>query len=434
MKLSDFDYHLPDELIAQYPPEHRAGGRLLDVSALGTAASSGATGGATTGHTTTDRTTGSTATNSAAAGSDTAGGSGTGRLATEHPVADRLLTDLPSLLAPGSLVVFNDTKVIHARLFGRKESGGHIEVMVERIDGEFEVLAMVRASHPPREGSRLYFGNAAADSGASAPEATPGGAPATTPATGSKSGSSGRENGRPVRNGITTATATVVSAREPGSMLLRLRFDAPAAEVLERLGELPLPPYIQHTPDGADESRYQTVFAREPGAVAAPTAGLHFDEALLAALRARGVEMTHLTLHVGAGTFLPVRTEDLSQHQMHAERYAISPETAQAIARAKASGRPVVAIGTTAMRALEASSGQAGVGETNLFITPGYRFRVVDRLFTNFHLPKSTLLILVSAFAGRETIRRAYAHAIAQRYRFFSYGDAMLLDRDDHAT
>ena len=176
------------------------------------------------------------------------------------------------------------------------------------------------------------------------------------------------------------------------------------------------------------------MFAREPGAVAAPTAGLHFDEALLAALRARGVEMTHLTLHVGAGTFLPVRTEDLSQHQMHAERYAISPETAQAIARAKAGGRPVVAIGTTAMRALEASSGQAGVGETNLFITPGYRFRVVDRLFTNFHLPKSTLLILVSAFAGRETIRRAYAHAIAQRYRFFSYGDAMLLDRDDHAT
>ena len=390
MKLSDFDYHLPDELIAQYPPEHRAGGRLLDVSALG-----------------------------AAAGSDTAGGSGTGRLATEHPVADRLLTDLPSLLAPGSLVVFNDTKVIHARLFGHKESGGRIEVMVERIDGEFEVLAMVRASHPPKEGSRLYFGDAGAGSGSGS---------------GSRAGSGASSHGDGPPASHAAAVATVVSAREPGSMLLRLRFDAPAAEVLERLGELPLPPYIQHTPDGADESRYQTVFAREPGAVAAPTAGLHFDEALLAALRARGVEMTHLTLHVGAGTFLPVRTEDLSQHQMHAERYAISPETAQAIARAKAGGRPVVAIGTTAMRALEASSGQAGVGETNLFITPGYRFRVVDRLFTNFHLPKSTLLILVSAFAGRETIRRAYAHAIAQRYRFFSYGDAMLLDRDDHAT
>ena len=384
MKLSDFDYHLPDELIAQYPPEHRAGGRLLDVSALGTAA-----------------------------------GSGTGHLATEHSVADRLLTDLPSLLAPGSLVVFNDTKVIHARLFGHKESGGRIEVMVERIDGEFEVLAMVRASHPPKEGSRLYFGDAGAGSGSGS---------------GSRAGSGASSHGDGPPASHAAAVATVVSAREPGSMLLRLRFDVPAAEILERLGELPLPPYIQHTPDGADESRYQTVFAREPGAVAAPTAGLHFDEALLAALRARGVEMTHLTLHVGAGTFLPVRTEDLSQHQMHAERYAISPETAQAIARAKASGRPVVAIGTTAMRALEASSGQAGVGETNLFITPGYRFRVVDRLFTNFHLPKSTLLILVSAFAGRETIRRAYAHAIAQRYRFFSYGDAMLLDRDDHAT
>ena len=276
---------------------------------------------------------------------------------------------------------------------------------------------MVRASHPPKEGSRLYFGDAGAGSGS-----------------GSGSGSRASSHGDGPPASHAAAVATVVSAREPGSMLLRLRFDAPAAEILERLGELPLPPYIQHTPDGADESRYQTVFAREPGAVAAPTAGLHFDEALLAALRARGVEMTHLTLHVGAGTFLPVRTEDLSQHQMHAERYAISPETAQAIARAKAGGRPVVAIGTTAMRALEASSGQAGVGETNLFITPGYRFRVVDRLFTNFHLPKSTLLILVSAFAGRETIRRAYAHAIAQRYRFFSYGDAMLLDRDDHAT
>ena len=340
MKLSDFDYHLPEELIAQYPPGQRAGGRLLDVTTLMRQPETGA--------------------------------------------ADRLLADLPELIAPGSLLVFNDTRVIHARLAGRKESGGRIEVMVERIDGEHEVLAMVRASHPPKAGSRLHFG----------PEG-----------------------------------ATVVSAREPGSMMLRIRFDAPAAGVLEQLGELPLPPYIQHQPDQADEARYQTVFAREPGAVAAPTAGLHFDEALLAALRARGIESAHLTLHVGAGTFLPVRTEELSQHHMHSERYTLSPETAQAIARAKAEGRPVVAIGTTALRALEASGGVAGSGETDLFITPGYRFRVVDRLFTNFHLPKSTLLILVSAFAGRETIRRAYAHAIAQRYRFFSYGDAMLLDR-----
>ena len=387
MKLSDFDYHLPEALIAQYPPEHRAGGRLLDVSALSpaTSAPNDATFSTAEGRPD-DGTPGTTecATGQQVAGHDTAARDA----APPRTAADRLLTDLPSLLAPGSLVVFNDTKVLHARLFGRKESGGRIEVMVERIDGEFEVLAMVRASHPPREGSRLYFGDDAAG-----------------------------------------AVATVVSAREPGSMLLRLRFDVPAAQVLERLGELPLPPYIQHTPDGADESRYQTVFARAPGAVAAPTAGLHFDDALLDALRTRGVEMTHLTLHVGAGTFLPVRTEDLSQHQMHAERYEITPETALAIARAKAEDRPVVAIGTTAMRALEASGGLAGMGETNLFITPGYRFRVVDRLFTNFHLPKSTLLILVSAFAGQETIRRAYAHAIEQKYRFFSYGDAMLLDR-----
>lgn len=400
MKLSDFDYHLPEALIAQYPPEHRAGGRLLDVSALSpaTSAPNDATFSTAEGRPD-DGTPGTTecATGQQVAGHDTAARDA----APPRTAADRLLTDLPSLLAPGSLVVFNDTKVLHARLFGRKESGGRIEVMVERIDGEFEVLAMVRASHPPREGSRLYFGTAQPGDHAS----------------------------HGTDHAMTGALATVVSAREPGSMLLRLRFDAPAAEVLERLGELPLPPYIQHTPDGADESRYQTVFARAPGAVAAPTAGLHFDDALLAALRARGVEMTHLTLHVGAGTFLPVRTEDLSQHQMHAERYEIPPDTALAIARAKAEGRPVVAIGTTAMRALEASGGLAGMGETNLFITPGYRFRVVDRLFTNFHLPRSTLLILVSAFAGQETIRRAYAHAIAQRYRFFSYGDAMLLDR-----
>ncbi|MDO4904421.1 MAG: tRNA preQ1(34) S-adenosylmethionine ribosyltransferase-isomerase QueA [Lautropia sp.] len=348
MKLSDFDYHLPDELIAQHPPASRAGGRLLDVSTLDIGAGA----------------------------------------------ADRLLTDLPQLLEPGSLLVFNDTRVINARLFGRKESGGRIEVMVERIDSESEVMAMIRASHPPSAGARLFFGpgpEAAAD---------------TVP-----------------------AMATVVSARQSGSMLLRLRFDEPAADVLERLGSLPLPPYIQHQPDADDRQRYQTIFAREPGAVAAPTAGLHFDEALLATLRRRGIDSTTLTLHVGAGTFLPVRTEELSEHRMHAERYLISSDTAAAIARAKAAGKPVVAIGTTSLRALEASGGVAGQGETDLFITPGYRFKVVDRLFTNFHLPKSTLLILVSAFAGHDVIRNAYAHAIAQRYRFFSYGDAMLLDR-----
>ena len=417
MKLSDFDYHLPDELIAQHPPAERAGGRLLDVTAL----------------------------------------------EADAKAADRLLTDLPALLAPGSLLVFNDTRVINARLQGRKESGGRIEVMVERLDGEFEVLAMVRSSHPPREGSRILFGTEenshANHAGAvTSPEFMIHDAvDTTTPALSSANGrpgqaTSGQDFGH-AQPGSTTlpatgpahttaagqvrpalASATVVLARQAGSMMLRLRFDEPAAGVLERLGRLPLPPYIQHAPQADDRERYQTVFARAPGAVAAPTAGLHFDDALLAALRARGIESTTLTLHVGAGTFLPVRTDDLSQHRMHAERYVITEDSAAAIARARAEGRPVVAVGTTALRALEASGGQAGHGETDLFITPGYRFRVVDRLFTNFHLPKSTLLILVSAFAGRDAIRRAYAHAIAQRYRFFSYGDAMLLNRADDAA
>ncbi|MDO4636772.1 MAG: tRNA preQ1(34) S-adenosylmethionine ribosyltransferase-isomerase QueA [Lautropia sp.] len=362
MKLSDFDYQLPEDLIAQHPPEHRTGGRLLDVAALHPASSAGPAA-------------------IAAAEGDI----------VPPCIADRRLTDLPELISPGSLLIFNDTRVLHARLTGHKESGGRIEVMVERLDSEHEVLAMVRASHPPRTGTRIHF-----DSNT---------------------------------HGHATTSATVVSAREAGSMLLRIRFDEPAAGVLERMGELPLPPYIQHQPGSVDETRYQTVFARNPGAVAAPTAGLHFDDSLLNALKARGANIAHLTLHVGAGTFLPVRTNDLSKHHMHAERYHIPAETALAIARAKKQGQPVVAVGTTVLRALEASNGQAGEGETDLFITPGYPFRVVDRLLTNFHLPKSTLLILVSAFAGRDTIRRAYAHAIAQRYRFFSYGDAMLLDR-----
>ena len=402
MKLSDFDYHLPDELIAQHPPAERAGGRLLDVTAL----------------------------------------------EADAKAADRLLTDLPALLAPGSLLVFNDTRVINARLQGRKESGGRIEVMVERLDGEFEVLAMVRSSHPPREGSRILFGteengqpghsDAATGPASSIHDAVDTKSPTLASASDRPDQNTAGKDSRHTQHGSTAqpapASATVVLARQAGSMMLRLRFDEPAAGVLERLGRLPLPPYIQHAPQADDRERYQTVFARAPGAVAAPTAGLHFDDALLAALRARGIESTTLTLHVGAGTFLPVRTDDLSQHRMHAERYVITEDSAAAIARARAEGRPVVAVGTTALRALEASGGQAGHGETDLFITPGYRFRVVDRLFTNFHLPKSTLLILVSAFAGRDAIRRAYAHAIAQRYRFFSYGDAMLLDRADDAA
>ncbi|MDO4232468.1 MAG: tRNA preQ1(34) S-adenosylmethionine ribosyltransferase-isomerase QueA [Lautropia sp.] len=432
MKLSDFDYHLPEELIAQHPPEQRAGGRLLDVSALGAmeaAATQGIAGKAATA-VTTDAAIMTGAATATIAG--TAAGPQSRNDATAARQPDRLLTDLPSLLEPGSLLVFNDTRVINARLLGRKESGGRVEVMVERLDGEFEVLAMIRASHAPKEGSRLFFGGEHAggrtgtEIGASQPAHGGGTSGATTP---HASNVPGAEHSPETGGASTPAAATVIAARQSGGMMLRLRFDQPAAEVLERWGQLPLPPYIQHNPEADDNERYQTVFAREPGAVAAPTAGLHFDETLLAALRARGIESTTLTLHVGAGTFLPVRTENLAEHRMHTERYHVSEQSAAAIARAKAEGRPVVAIGTTALRALEASGGKAGSGETDLFITPGYEFKVVDRLFTNFHLPKSTLLILVSAFAGREVIRRAYEHAITRRYRFFSYGDAMLLDK-----
>ncbi len=336
MRLSDFDYPLPPDLIAQTPADRRSGSRLLDLTGT-------------------------------------------------RPV-DRQFTDLPGTLAADDLLVFNDTRVLKARLLGRKASGGAIEILVERLLGEFEVLAMVRASHAPRAGSRLDFDE---------------------------------------------ASATVVAAREPGGMLARLAFDTPVAPLLERIGQLPLPPYIAHPAGTDDEGRYQTVYAREPGAVAAPTAGLHFDEPLFATLRDRGIRTAMLTLHVGAGTFLPVRTENLAEHRMHAERFSIPAATANAIAATRAAGGRVVAVGTTTLRALEASGGRAGDAETDLFITPGYRFRVVDRLLTNFHLPKSTLLILVSAFAGIGTIRDAYAHAVASRYRFFSYGDAMLLARAD---
>lgn len=447
MKLSDFDYHLPEELIAQHPPEQRAGGRLLDVSALlaATRAPGMPDGAPVSGHASTF---GNGSAAQAVAGAEDAcdalptssgtrapesNGLGNRHHRRQASSPDRMLTDLPALLAPGSLLVFNDTRVINARLFGRKESGGRVEVMVERLDSEFEVLAMIRASHPPKEGSQLFFGGdhaggrtGATNIGPSQPAHGDRASGATTP----RASNAPRPDCTPEEGGVSTpAVATVISARQSGGMMLRLRFDEPAAGVLERLGQLPLPPYIQHTPEAEDQTRYQTVFAREPGAVAAPTAGLHFDEGLLAALREHGIETTTLTLHVGAGTFLPVRTENLSEHRMHAERYQLSEDSARAIARAKAEGRPVVAVGTTALRALEASEGKAGSGETELFITPGYEFKVVDRLFTNFHLPKSTLLILVSAFAGRETIRRAYEHAITRRYRFFSYGDAMLLDK-----
>jgi S-adenosylmethionine:tRNA ribosyltransferase-isomerase len=337
-RLSDFDYPLPPELIAQHPLPGRSDSRLLRV--------------------------------------------GPDRL------RDLRVADLPGLLAPGDLLVLNDTRVIPARLLGRKASGGRIELMVERMVDAHRVLGMLRASHPPATGSRLDFDG---------------------------------------------SQATVVSR---DGAFGEVEFDDPAMDVMARAGRVPLPPYIERDPGPDDRARYQTVYARSPGAVAAPTAGLHLDEALLARLRARDVATAFVTLHVGAGTFLPVRDEDLGRHTMHAERYAVPAATADAVANARARGARVVAVGTTSLRALEAAATgpdgcpAAGDGETDLFILPGYRFRVVDRLLTNFHLPRSTLLMLVSAFAGADTIRRAYAHAIAQRYRFFSYGDAMLLERE----
>ena len=334
--LSDFDFELPPELIAQTPLAERSASRLLQVQGA--------------------------------------------------QLTDRRFSDIVDLLQPGDLLVFNDTRVIKARLFGVKETGGKIEALVERILDPRTVHAQVRASKSPPPGTRIRL-----------------------------------------------ADAFDVTVGERFGEFFTLHFPADAFELLEQYGSLPLPPYIDHEADAYDETRYQTVYAKEPGAVAAPTAGLHFDEALLQQLTARGVKQAFVTLHVGAGTFQPVRVEDLSQHKMHSEWYTISPETVEAVRATKAAGRRVIAVGTTSMRALESGSQsgelKAGSDDTQLFITPGYTFKTVDQLVTNFHLPKSTLLMLVSAFAGYEHIRAAYAHAIAHQYRFFSYGDAMLLTR-----
>ncbi|MDN3576569.1 tRNA preQ1(34) S-adenosylmethionine ribosyltransferase-isomerase QueA [Chitinimonas viridis] len=337
MQLSDFDYFLPDHLIAQFPPAERGGSRLL-------------------------------------------------HLPVQAGMADRRFAELPSLLRAGDLLVLNDTRVIKARLLGQKDSGGQVEAMVERVLNEHEALAMVRASKSPKPGSWLHFGG--------------------------------------------TWRAEMLARQ---GEFFHLRFEQPVLTVLDAAGALPLPPYIEHTPDGADAERYQTVFAREPGAVAAPTAGLHFTDAMLAVLAGQGVAHARLTLHVGAGTFQPVRVENLAEHRMHHERYSIPAETQAAIRRTREQGGRIVAVGTTSLRALEASCQHGDMaepeGDTDIFITPGYEFRLVDALITNFHLPKSTLLMLVSAFAGYERMQLAYAHAVREEYRFFSYGDAMLLER-----
>jgi S-adenosylmethionine:tRNA ribosyltransferase-isomerase len=335
--LSDFAFALPPELIAQTPAAERSASRLLVVH--------------------------------------------------RGEFADRLFRDLPSLLDPRDLLVFNDTRVIRARLHGRKESGGKIEVLIERVLGPREALAQLRASHAAQPGSAVFIGS----------------------------------------------FRLVVTQRDARFFHLRLDGNATLDDLLERHGEVPLPPYIARASTDDDAARYQTVYARKPGAVAAPTAGLHFDPPILAALAERGVASAFVTLHVGAGTFLPVQTEDLREHRMHREWFDLPAATVAAIARTRERGGCVVAVGTTTLRALESAaiSGtlQAGPQETQLFIMPGFEFRVVDRLLTNFHLPKSTLLMLTSAFAGYAEIRAAYAHAIAERYRFFSYGDAMLIER-----
>ncbi|MGH8675000.1 MAG: tRNA preQ1(34) S-adenosylmethionine ribosyltransferase-isomerase QueA, partial [Burkholderiales bacterium] len=286
-------------------------------------------------------------------------------------------------VAPVDLVVLNDTRVVKARLFGHKETGGKIEVFIERIVAECEALALMRSGHPPHPGYKLTVGD-----------------------------------------GIDVE----VLSRDDD--LYRVRFSEPVAAALARCGNVPLPPYIRHTPDAQDGERYQTVFAEREGAVAAPTAGLHFDRAMLERLAAQGTRIARVTLHVGSGTFQPVRSEEVEDHRMHAERYELPDETVNAIEATRNRGGRVLAVGTTALRALESWAKTGALsGESDLFIYPGFEFGVVDRLLTNFHLPKSSLLMLVSAFAGLANIRRAYAHAIAERYRFFSYGDAMLIER-----
>lgn len=338
--LSDFDFRLPWELVAQSPLPERSASRLLHVDG--------------------------------------------------EQFVDRAFAEIESLLSPGDLLVFNDTRVIRARLYGAKHTGGRIEMLIERVLDNRTALAQVKASKSPKAGNLIRLDD-----------------------------------------------AFDVTVGERAGDFFTLHFPDDVYSLLERHGTLPLPPYIEHSAGESDEERYQTVYARAPGAVAAPTAGLHFDDGLLDRLRAKGVRFAYVTLHVGAGTFQPVRTENLAEHKMHAEWYSIPQETADVVQAAREAGRAVIAVGTTSLRALESASQsgtlQAGSADTSLFVTPGYLFRTVDRLITNFHLPKSSLLMLVSAFIGYDAYRKAYAHAIEERYRFFSYGDAMILDCSFHA-
>lgn len=338
---SDFHYDLPDERIARYPLPERSAARMLVARAMD---------------------------------------------ANTVELGDRQVRNLPDYLDPADLLVFNNTRVLPARLYGHKASGGKIEILIERLKSPHEASAYIRASKSPQAGSTLHVGNA------------------------------------------------TLRVGDRDDALFTLYSDgAPWQELLAVHGEMPIPPYLERRAQDSDSERYQTVYAKHSGAVAAPTAGLHFDEALLAAIAARGVQRAEITLHVGAGTFQPVRHENLAEHIMHEEWLTVGEDVVDAVAACRARGGRVIAIGTTALRALESAAAGGSLapytGDTRLFITPGYRFRVVDALFTNFHLPESTLLMLVSAFAGYDNIRRTYQHAIAHDYRFYSYGDAMFLPK-----
>ena len=341
MRTQDFDFFLPDHLIAQHPTKERNASRLLYVKPL------------------------------------------------SNEITDRQFLDLPHYLNSGDLIIFNDTRVIKARLFGKKASGGAVEVLIERVLNEHEVYALVRASRSPKVGSSIL---------------------------------------------IEDNIKIDVTGRNGDLFQLKFLSEKPVLDLLEEYGNLPLPPYINHKASAADENRYQTVYAKNSGAVAAPTAGLHFDNAMLDTLKDNGIQIAYLTLHVGAGTFQPVKVDNIADHKMHSEIYNMPQDTVDLINKTKMNQGKVTAVGTTVLRALEsaAQSGKlcAGTQETDIFITPGFQFNVVDRLLTNFHLPKSTLLMLVSAFAGFDHIQKAYQHAVKQEYRFFSYGDAMLLEKE----
>lgn len=350
MRTEDFDFYLPDALIAQHPTLERTASRMLHLSGQ------------------------------------------------DGSLNDKQFLDLVDCINAGDLLVFNDTRVIKARLFGHKHSGGNVEVLIERVINSHTAYAHIRASRAPKVGSLIR---------------------------------------------LSAAFDAEVTARHDDLFELRFLSETAVLDLLDAHGALPLPPYITHAATSEDESRYQTVFNKHPGAVAAPTAGLHFNEAVLEALKNKGIHIAYVTLHVGAGTFQPVRVDNIQEHKMHSELYSIPQTTVDLILQTKQGGGKVTAVGTTVLRALESAAKlnegsnrllKAGSGDTDIFITPGYTFKVVDRLFTNFHLPKSTLLMLVSAFAGLANIKAAYVHAIAQQYRFFSYGDAMLIEKQTAIT